>query len=101
MFEDNQFNGNGTFTSADFSYSGGFLKDKFHGYGVQTFNNGAVYEGHFDQDKCHGSGVLTWPDKFSYNGQWENDKPTGKMEENIVLLFLFLLQTEKWQLIPL
>ena len=89
MFEDGQFNGNGTFTTAECSYSGGFLKDKFHGYGVQTFKSGVVYEGHFEENNCHGSGVLTWPDKFSYNGQWENDKPTGRMEENIVLSFYF------------
>uniref|UniRef100_A0A0K6S9H0 MORN repeat-containing protein 3 n=1 Tax=Chromera velia CCMP2878 TaxID=1169474 RepID=A0A0K6S9H0_9ALVE len=66
------------------SYKGEWLNNCKHGYGVQTYKNGAIYEGQWYNGKREGQGAL-WlkiPGKKqwrkAYTGTWRNDKQEGE-----------------------
>ena len=43
-----------------------------------TFRNGAVYSGQWLGNHKHGWGVQRWPDGARYEGNWKNSKASGK-----------------------
>lgn len=59
------------------SYTGDFLKGKFHGQGTYAWSDGKKYTGGFENDKRNGIGTYTWPNGANYRGEWENGKKAG------------------------
>jgi hypothetical protein len=47
------------------------LNDKYHGYGVITWDRGK-YEGEWKHGKKDGRGVFTWPDGTKYDGEFKD-----------------------------
>lgn len=65
-----------------FSWSGGVLGQKVHGYGVQQFyaKDGRKlgrYEGNMIEGYRQGHGVLSW-NAYQYNGEWYQSSYNGK-----------------------
>jgi len=62
-------------------YEGEFRNGKYHGKGIQYFENGDKYEGEFIKDKKSGFGKFFWnqePWKGDlFEGHWENNKRNG------------------------
>lgn len=44
------------------------MNDKANGEGKYIHNNGAMYQGFWKDDKQHGYGKETWPDGAHYEG---------------------------------
>ena len=57
------------FTSGE-TYSGQFVANRFHGYGIYQFKNGNRYEGYWKEGKPHGEGSLYKPDEETVVGIW-------------------------------
>ena len=71
-------NGPGRYTWPDgSSYTGNFLKGKFHGQGTYAWADGKKYTGGFKNDQRDGVGTYTWPNGANYKGEWENGKKAG------------------------
>lgn len=73
LFQDNLVNPNGTI------YKGQVLPDGCtkHGFGVQTWQDGAKYEGFWENDKAKGRGRFNHVEGDVYDGEWDNDKAHG------------------------
>jgi hypothetical protein len=48
-----------------------------HGEGMYIHIDGSEYRGGWVMDKQHGEGIETWPDKSYYKGKFENGKKSG------------------------
>ena len=59
-------------------YDGDWQEGVRHGLGKQVYEDGSVYEGEWVNDLRHGQGSLTLPDDNVYDGQWANDLKEGK-----------------------
>lgn len=99
-FENNNPNGEGTYTFPDGSTNVGLFKDGVfippspatvdydykgessnglpHGVGKMTMKNGDVYKGDFVNGVRHGLGELTFADKTQLTGQFENNEYVKK-----------------------
>lgn len=73
-----------TFSSNYFDREASELKavggsaDKERKTAKHTFRTGARYSGQWLGQRRHGFGVQNWPDGAAFKGQWENDCATGK-----------------------
>jgi len=56
------------------TWDGEVKKEKAHGKGILTFENGAVYEGKMYKNKIHGKGKLTLQNGEVYEGKWKKGK---------------------------
>ena len=71
-FEDDKFNGDGTYTWPDGSvYKGEWKDNQSHGYGVHTQPDGSEYDGEWKDDLPHGTGVGSWANGERYDGEFE------------------------------
>lgn len=59
-----------------FSWSGGSLNGRLHGYGVQRFSGSAYYEGDMNNGYREGDGTLNWGG-FRYSGSWSQSRYHG------------------------
>ena len=57
-------------------YTGEFLNNQFHGYGVIIYENGTKYEGYWDNGSKRGLGTLLSKDGVS-RGIFNNDEKIG------------------------
>ena len=48
----------GTLVSSEYTYTGTFLNNNFHGIGTMVSQKGSIYQGQFVHGKYHGVGVL-------------------------------------------
>ena len=58
-------------------YSGGYKKDKKHGYGEFTWSTGSYYKGNYINDQKTGYGEMYWADGSIYRGFWANGLQSG------------------------
>lgn len=58
-------------------YTGYFLNELKHGYGVQIWPDGAKYEGYWKNNKAFGKGKFIHVDGDIYDGEWLDDKANG------------------------
>lgn len=79
-FVDDRYDGFGISTRRDgSSYQGDFVKGQLHGVGRYTFPSGAVYTGSFAQGKMCGSGRKISADgALVHDGEWANGKPVKR-----------------------
>ena len=61
------------------TYEGEMKGGEYHGHGVLSYEDGAVYDGEWVEGKREGTGAYTYADegenKRTYVGEWENDVP--------------------------
>ena len=83
-WKDNEFNGQGTYTSADGSkYIGEWKDNEANGYGVETWGDrtefaGDKYVGQYKDDEFHGQGTYTFSDGESYSGEFKDSNMHGQ-----------------------
>jgi len=83
-WKDNDYNGQGTYTSPFAKYVGEFKDGKYEGQGTMTYTSapplwpGGKYVGEFKDGQRNGRGTNTWPDGRNYVGEWKNDEPDGR-----------------------
>merc|ERR1712039_1014540 len=58
-------------------YSGLWMDDLQHGYGVEVWEEGCRYEGDFRLGQKDGLGIYTWTDGSSYEGSWRGNTING------------------------
>ena len=58
-------------------YEGGFLNNKFDGYGVYKSVENCLYKGNWKEDLPHGEGIETWPDGSSFKGNYAKGRRHG------------------------
>ncbi len=58
-------------------YTGRWLNDQRHGFGVNIWPEGSRYEGQWSNDKCHGRGNMIHSDGDVYSGDWIEDQAEG------------------------
>ena len=58
-------------------FTGVWLANKMHGYGVFTWPDGRKYEGGYVLDKKEGNGTFVWPNGNTYEGEWKGGKQHG------------------------
>jgi len=58
-------------------YDGDWEGGVRHGLGKQVYEDGSVYEGEWAGDMRHGKGSLTLPDANVYDGHWASDLKEG------------------------
>ena len=79
QWQDDEANGQGTFTWPDGDkYVGQFKDDKKNGQGTHTWADGRKYVGQFKDDEFNGQGTLTSPDGENYVGQFKDDEFNGQ-----------------------
>ena len=49
-------------------YEGDWIDDQQHGFGTETWPDGAVYKGCYVKGMKHGKGLFKWADGSSYEG---------------------------------
>lgn len=59
-------------TPGSYCYSGEWLDDKCHGYGVMKYKIGDVYTGQWVAHQRHGHGSMRYGDGSRFVGQWQN-----------------------------
>ena len=59
------------------TYTGQWLGNMKHGYGVQVWKDGAKYEGHWRFNKACGHGKFWHVDGDVFEGEWLDDKANG------------------------
>ena len=76
----NKREGKGSLRTEDIEYSGEFMNDKIHGFGVMYFGEAKnlIYKGHFKEGVKHGNGELTTPDNKKIKTTWTNGKKNGR-----------------------
>lgn len=52
--------------------------NRFHGHGVYTYRNGAVYDGEWADGRKQGQGKQVQPDGSVYTGQWQDNLQNGQ-----------------------
>lgn len=60
------------------TYTGDIQDGRFHGEGVQEFNNGKVYRGEFRNGTWHGQGALESPAGWRYEGSFREGLMSGQ-----------------------
>eukprot|EP00401_Gymnodinium_catenatum_P065528 CAMPEP_0117616648 /NCGR_PEP_ID=MMETSP0784-20121206/85170_1 /TAXON_ID=39447 /ORGANISM="" /LENGTH=366 /DNA_ID=CAMNT_0005420435 /DNA_START=98 /DNA_END=1198 /DNA_ORIENTATION=+ len=70
----NAAQGLGVYTT---TYSGEWVEDLQHGYGVEQWQGGSKFHGPFHWGKKQGYGVYEWPDGSKYSGQWKANSING------------------------
>ncbi len=79
IFQNNKFNGKGTFLFAnEDKYEGDFQNGKFHGQGTFTWKSGSTYTGDFVAERRTGKGSYSWPDGRKYKGEFKNNRLHGQ-----------------------
>jgi len=58
-------------------YSGEWVQDLQHGYGVERWDGGSKYSGQFVWGKKQGYGVYEWPDGCKFHGEWHANSISG------------------------
>jgi len=58
-------------------YSGEWVQDLQHGYGVEKWDGGSKYSGQFVWGKKQGYGVYEWPDGCKFYGEWHANSISG------------------------
>lgn len=64
------------------TYEGETKKDKAHGQGVFTFNDGSTYEGTFKRNAFHGQGKFTDSNGEEFEGKFRGGKLRIKVDKN-------------------
>ena len=59
-------------------YSGDWVDNNMHGFGIYTWKDGRRYEGEYIRDRKHGHGIYLWADGRKYDGQWVNGRQHGE-----------------------
>lgn len=77
-FVENKKNGWGIEIWNDSIYTGQWLEDERHGFGMLQVPSGARYVGHWVANKKEGHGVYTFPNGDKYEGEWKNDMKHGE-----------------------
>jgi hypothetical protein len=54
-------------------YEGEWKDDKYHGCGIETWNDNSSYVGVYTMGKKEGIGHYVWPNGNSYRGYWFNN----------------------------
>jgi hypothetical protein len=87
-FRDDLMNGQGTYTSAEFNYVGGFSNSKFSGQGTYSWANGTKYVGEFRDNLMNGQGTMFAPDgSITNSGTSRGERPDMAPEETYVLTY--------------
>lgn len=60
-----------------YTYSGDFVDDMMHGFGILKWPDGREYRGQFSEDKFDGDAIFVWADGRRYVGQYGNDEKNG------------------------
>jgi len=58
-------------------YTGTWLADKPHGFGLRQYRDGGLYKGLFSEGKRHGYGCMYYPDGKVFMGLWVQGCRTG------------------------
>eukprot|EP00831_Metopus_contortus_P048901 TRINITY_DN4008_c0_g1_i1.p3 TRINITY_DN4008_c0_g1~~TRINITY_DN4008_c0_g1_i1.p3 ORF type:complete len:113 (+),score=18.03 TRINITY_DN4008_c0_g1_i1:108-446(+) len=59
-------------------YKGDWKNDLQHGYGIESWGDGARYEGYYADGKKEGTGVFKWSDGSEYSGEFYNNNIQGR-----------------------
>jgi len=59
------------------SYEGNFDNNYFNGYGTYSFSDIGIYEGEFEYGLRNGKGTYKNKDGLFYEGEWANNLPNG------------------------
>lgn len=77
-FADDEYNGMGTFTTAEGTYVGHFRSGKFDGQGTFVYRKGGVYIGQWHNGKYQGQGTYVYATGRTYIGEWDAGKIVKK-----------------------
>lgn len=58
-------------------YIGNFEDNKFNGKGTYYYKTGGVYKGQFANNFRDGQGIYVWSDKSFYDGEWHKNQREG------------------------
>jgi hypothetical protein len=64
------FSSNSSIETKFEKYSGEWVHDQMHGFGVYEYINGAKYTGNWERNLHHGVGKYEFPDGSYYEGDW-------------------------------
>lgn len=53
------------------------MDDKQHGFGTETWQDGAKFEGNYVEGKKHGKGKFIWSDNSKYEGDFLDNNIEG------------------------
>ena len=60
-----------------YTYEGNWEKDKMHGYGIESWQEGLVYKGYFTNGLKGPRGIMQYTDGDVYDGEFFNDMING------------------------
>lgn len=69
--------GKGVFSAEQYTYTGDFDQDLFHGLGELKYSDGSCYVGEFEHGKITGTGQMTFADGSIYKGLWRDGRMHG------------------------
>ena len=74
-FQNDKFDGKGTYTTIEGDiYVGEFKDGEFNGKGTYNYADGDKYVGEFKDSMMQGQGTLTYLDGSKSSGKWKDDK---------------------------
>ncbi len=86
-FVEGEWHGKGSLDLGWLKYTGDFVKGKRTGFGIESFmeggsgGSGGKYEGEFKDDAYHGKGIMTYEDGALFKGTWEYQAMVGYGEQ--------------------
>ena len=78
VFNNDAYDGYGTYSYKEGTYVGEFQFGKFQGLGTHVYKKGGVYVGYWQAGKYHGKGTYVYPTGKTYIGEWDNGQVIKK-----------------------